>query len=337
MIFIACFRMSSDTFTAPSISLEIVWRIQMAWGQISLILGILGNVFVLYATIPHNAIKLDRMSVWITQNLAVADICNCVFVLLPTLLAQYGKLYQTLIWEETFIKIMACYKYIFFSANLILVNILSLNKLLRCMFPLRNLNSTRRQKIIVTLATILISLAPTIWLVIGLTCGFMETYSAWKVIHYLGARDISYVDHGKKMDHVQKMLNLTIIVIFSPLPCLTLVILNTAIVVFALKKSNSAINKKNLLVVVLVTVGFLLSMLPHFADIALNFPIQEYNEMAWSVAFFSSWINPFIYFAANPTFKEFTVRKLLPSRARSVQPGTGSTSVTARVRLSSLD
>ena len=35
-----------------------------------------GNSFTLYATIRHNAIKLDKLSVWIIQNLCVADILH---------------------------------------------------------------------------------------------------------------------------------------------------------------------------------------------------------------------------------------------------------------------
>ena len=35
-----------------------------------------GNSFTLYATVRHNAIKLDKLSVWIIQNLCVADILH---------------------------------------------------------------------------------------------------------------------------------------------------------------------------------------------------------------------------------------------------------------------
>ena len=73
-------------------TLDTVWRLQIAWGQICFILGTVGNIFVLYGTICHNAIKMDGTSIWIIKNLAVADICNCVLVLLPNLLTQTWEL-----------------------------------------------------------------------------------------------------------------------------------------------------------------------------------------------------------------------------------------------------
>ena len=90
-------------------SLQIIWRFQIAWGQVSFVLSILGNVFVLYATIAQKAIKLDNMSIWIIKILAVADICNCLLVLAPILLTQYGKLNQTLIFGEVSYTTMGCY------------------------------------------------------------------------------------------------------------------------------------------------------------------------------------------------------------------------------------
>ena len=133
----------------------------MVWGQISFILGVVGNIFILYSTTVHNAIKLDKMSIWIIKNLAIADICNCFLVVFPILLNQYGKLNGLIIFGETFNNVMGCYRYLFFVANLYQVNILSLNKLLRCLFPLRNMVPTKRQKLIVTMTTIFISALPT--------------------------------------------------------------------------------------------------------------------------------------------------------------------------------
>ena len=76
------FRMSDD----QTENAQIIYGFEIAWEQICFILGVSGNVFVLYATIAHKAIKLDKMSIWIIKNLAVADIGNCVLVLLPILL-----------------------------------------------------------------------------------------------------------------------------------------------------------------------------------------------------------------------------------------------------------
>ena len=63
----------------------------LIWGQISLILGVCGNSFVLYATIFHNAIKLDKISTWIIKNLAIVDLCSCIFVIVPAIANQYSE------------------------------------------------------------------------------------------------------------------------------------------------------------------------------------------------------------------------------------------------------
>ena len=294
-------------------TLNIIWRFQIVWGQITFILGILGNLFVLYATIGHKAIKLDKMSIWIIENLAVADICNCLLVLLPTLVTQYGKLNHTVMFGVSFYTAMGCYMYTFFVANLFLVNVLSVNKLMRCMFPLRNLDSTRRQRIIVTIATILISIIPTIWTVYGILDGFIASRESWRDRDYIGAVNVARVT-GKfpstKLGKIKRIVNYFVVGICNGLPGVTLVILNVALVTFAMKKTNSAINKKNFLIVALVTYAFLLSFIPYFVEQLNIFRHLGYAEMSYSLAYLSTWINPVIYFAVNPPFRNFTMKKL---------------------------
>ena len=98
------FRMPDD----ETENAQIIYGFEIAWVQISFILGVSGNVFVLYATIAHKAIKLDKMSIWIIKNLAVADIGNCVLVLLPILLIQHGKLYDVLVFGSQRLLLYTC-------------------------------------------------------------------------------------------------------------------------------------------------------------------------------------------------------------------------------------
>ena len=304
------------SYYTPAIG--IIWRFQVVWGQISLFLGVFGNSFVLYATTVHNAIKLDKMSVWIIQNLAVADICNCVLVLLPILLNQYEKLNQTSIFETNYYSVMGCYRLTFFAANLFLVNILSFNKVLRCIFPLRNLNSTRRQRIFMTVITVLVVCLPSIFIIYGLQEGFLFVSNLWRNTHYLGAVGVSYVHRDNNtIGWIWWTINFVLLGIFNAIPCITLVVLNSALVIFALKKANTTTNKMNLLIVVLVTVAFLISTLPHFVSFFLNNAPLEYNEIAWSLGYLSFWFNPIIYVAVNPAFREFT-KKLVFSWKRKL-------------------
>ena len=56
-----------------------------------LLLCWVGNTFLLYGTIRYKAVKLDSMSVWLVQNLAVADLGHGLFHVLPAVItASFG-------------------------------------------------------------------------------------------------------------------------------------------------------------------------------------------------------------------------------------------------------
>ena len=296
---------------ASSTSLNSVWMFQIVWGTISFTLGMMGNVFVLYATIVHNAIKLDKMSVWIIKNLAVADICNCVLFLLPTLLTQYGKLLGTLLFEERFYMVMSCYIYSFYVANMFLVNFLSVNKLIRCMFPLRNLDSSRRQRLTVTIVTILACSVTMIWQIYTISTGLDILSKNAMSTGYLGVEHMTTIINRCKMEQTEKVLSDLILIICLALPCLSLIILNSALVIFAVKKSNTSLNKRNLVTVIIMVSTFLLSFLPYFLVNFLDLASLEINEMVAAIPFMSAWINPIIYFAVNPTFSTFVRERLI--------------------------
>ena len=299
-------------------SLDQVWMFQIAWGQIAFILGVVGNVFTLYATTAHNAIKLDKMSIWIIKNLAVVDICNCFLVVFPILLNQYGKFNGLTIFGATFNEIMGHYRYLFLVANLFLVNILSLNKLFRCLFPLRNLFPTRCQKNIVTIATVVISMVPTLYTVYAVKTGFEKITSEWQVRNYLGAARIGGVETECFTSEFDLVLAYVVVIVFSALPCLTLVIFNSSLVINALLKANLTVNKMNILAVILVTTGFLISILPYFFFMVFDGISDEADELSWSITYLSVWINPIIYLAVNPSFRRFTIERSL--KVKSVCP-----------------
>ena len=261
--------------------LETIWKIQIAWGQVSFLLGVLGNIFIIYATTAHNAIKLDKMSIWIIKNLAVADICNCFLVILPIFLYQYGMINQFQVFGKTFDEMFAGYKYVFFVANLFLVNTLSLNKLLRCLFPLRNMFPTKRQKVIVSLTTVLVSALPAIWIAYGMKYGFLSVNN-WPIKqknHYFGAAYLGITAYtAQGMTLLQAVINWGIICILNGLPCLTLIIINIALIFVAVVKAKSALKKSNIFTVLMVNFGFLVSIFPHFLELILVKTISTDDE-----------------------------------------------------------
>ena len=71
------------------------------------------------------------MSVWIIQNLCVADLCRGLFNVFPTIIT----LTTGYTWS-TFCTILLAIKYCFIDATSFFVNALVINKLYRCLVPL---------------------------------------------------------------------------------------------------------------------------------------------------------------------------------------------------------
>ena len=50
-----------------------------------LVLGVIGNLLVIYSTFRYNSIRLDRISLLLVQNLAIADFIYVILITLPVL------------------------------------------------------------------------------------------------------------------------------------------------------------------------------------------------------------------------------------------------------------
>ena len=272
--------------------------------SVVIVLDVVGNGFVVFATVAHNAIKLDKMSVWIIQNLAVVDMANAVFVLTPSTISYFAD--GTWVLGTAMCKLTFAYKYSFVIGNIFLINLLSVNKLIRCLFPLRNLVSSRRQRHLVTCFIVLIMLAgparklPAVFI----------TESALVRFSQIHGTCIAYVLDMGVEKHFHPELERAMSILFTILPCLALVILNATLVGFAVRSVNRKVNRKNVLIVVLVTLTFVLTYTPF--GVQYQIYGQSFHNAPPSLriglclGFISSFSNPFIYMATNDTFKEFT-------------------------------
>ena len=288
----------------------------LSGGYVSLVilLDLVGNSFVLFATIAHSAIKLDKMCVWIIQNLAVVDIANAVMVLTPAAISFFtGNVW---VLGSFICKLLFGYKYSFYMGNIFFINFLALNKLLRCLFPLRNLLSSFRQRLAVTITTLVIMLiGPLRKMYVVLVARTAEVrYSANH------ASCIGYQVVKGAEQHLHPKLERVLSFVFIIIPCVSLVVINTTLVILAVRSSNKKINRKNLLIVFLVTLIFVVTFLPFFIIqqiYILNFhKVSSIMNIALFVAFTSSFSNPMIYVATNETFRKFAVSKLWGVRGK---------------------
>ena len=167
------------------------------WCHMSLILGIFGNSYVLFATICHKAIKLDKMSVWIIQNMAVVDILSCLLFQAPVLTTLYSG--GEWVLGDVMCDVYYVYKYSFPVANILLLNLLSLNKLLRCVFPLRNMVTSRRQMVAVTAVAACWSAVVPVW---SYYSSFSEDFA---VVKFYEAQGMCGANNSPEMKEWQKL------------------------------------------------------------------------------------------------------------------------------------
>ena len=110
------------------------------WGVLSVFLSLFGNTFVLVASKHGKAIKLDRVSIVLIENLAVTDIGTSLFVILAPLLwlctqkswSDSSKYVNTQLFNILWIPSL-----FFMGAGSTLVSFLNCCKLFSLLFPLR--------------------------------------------------------------------------------------------------------------------------------------------------------------------------------------------------------
>ena len=269
----------------------------------SLLLCLIGNSLVLYGTIVHKAVQLDKLSVWIVQNLAMVDICNGLLTLLPVIVTLYAR--EQWVLGAGMCKAASVYKFCFLVANLILINALTINKLNRCCFPLRNLGSSGKDRAAVTMATIIISIVPAVS-----TIYFIDIAKV-KYVYYIHDQCFCAANFKDSTEARFKNAEMGIGFLLNVIPCVLLILTNCLLLLLAVLKTRRHINKKNMAVVIIVTLVFLVSILPYFAYYVI-FPVWDGTATPGlrTVTFISAatmFANPIVYFATNERFRQFTV------------------------------
>lgn len=284
------------------VSAEVI--ISLIWCHSSLFLGLLGNTYVLHATIAHRAIKLDKLSVWIIQNLAVTDLVNSVIVLVPVLISLHAD--SRWVLGDTFCQISFGYKYLGIVANMVLINILSFNKLIRCLFPLRTLDCSRARRWSVTVVTVITMLITPSWHF------YKSTLKTTNLIHFSRSQCMCWLLQNSTPQIWHLVLDYLLSGMLNALPCLTLIGLNAYLVIFAVRKSTRSVNKMNIMVVVLITASFLVATLPYFIYFVIRGDVWTDGDVILRfvtfVFFLAFWFNPVIYLATNKNFWNYTVR-----------------------------
>ncbi|XP_063682411.1 uncharacterized protein LOC134817202 [Bolinopsis microptera] len=280
-----------------------------------------GNSFTLYATVKHNAIKLDKLSVWIIQNLCVADILHGWIHVLPVVIALFFK-YDL----EPICKPLLTIKYVFIDANSFLINALVFNKLYRCRFPFRPA-STANTRVGLTVCA-------------GLSGCLYAVITIIKVIHTRHARfqeNFFGCEADDPMPARYNKLDLVMTCIVLVIPVTTLVIANTALLIIALGKGmnlpetrertssltdrrksilNAQINKRSFIIIGATTIFYTVAQLPYLyfcfemygiTNTLSGLTLVRFTRFSFVIMQSSCFVNPIIYFTTNRGFRRFMI------------------------------
>jgi hypothetical protein len=263
--------------------------------------GILGNGTVLYSSIRYNAIRLDRVSLLLVQNLAVADLLYTIFAIIPQLITTFagrwvlGKIYCFISAQLTFIPA---------TVNSLTVLLISIYRLWVVTHPFSGAKEIRVRIILVV--TWILSSAGTI---ISLAYKSSSTFNPVN-----GKCSSGFYENYKAMVIFKVALTLLALI-----PLFMIIIVNTVLFFIAVKSSrklqyNSPANYKALVMVCALSGLFITSWVPYVVytlmkSRKLDIP-RTLDIMAPYCFFLNSFGNPILYTVTNKRFGNY-VRALL--------------------------
>ena len=259
----------STNFSTPD---DVGRYLEASWYILVVLLSLLGNIFVLVASVRDRAIRLDRISIVLIENLAVADIGLCVFWVLPktVLILKYGDpsesmcslLYQILAYTPGSV----CS-----GINCLLLPCLNFCKLLSLRYPLR-IRSFRYRD------------GYKIAIVLWITEALFMTVSAFK-----------------------SQIFILVHVCLSML--LLLVVVSTVALLLTVHKVRG-LSRQGVFSIIFVSVVYLLCYIPIslvvlLTDFSWDNPLLRISSCVYFICCF---YNPIVYYLTLKSFKEYVSR-----------------------------
>ena len=269
------------------------------WCCVSLLLGLLGNCLLIHG-ISHRALKLDKISIWIVLNLAVADLEHTFLVVLPMCIANLAG--NRWVLGHKLCVVSSVFVAHGFVARIMLVNLFAALRLIRCMFPfIRSSLSTTQSKCLITGTVFIIS----------------SLFPAWNLVAHINEYTVAvFWAIGSKcagwpLQHqtVHRALTLALFGV----PCFPLALSNFTLIWFAVKKSRAvktSPNMKNIFVVLLVTLIMLLTLIPINLINFFKDPVMKslyFLRFATLFLNVSTFLNPFVFFLTHSSMRQFVL------------------------------
>ena len=230
-----------------------------------------------------------QVSLPIIQNLAVADLLYMT-TSVPT--AVLSNIANRWVLGDFLCGFTAYFSFLPGGCNLILVALLSANKLYRCLFPLRTLSIRTLHGVLVCGVAWFLSTLLFIELLI-----LKRGYTFYILVNQC------FITDSRESAGYWKILRVINIFIYIAVPILTLTISNIWLLFIVFRKH--LLQRSTILLVLTVSAVFWLSWVWVMVSIFLR-TIWIFRMLLY-MTFFNSWANPILYILTNESFKQYVI------------------------------
>ena len=269
------------------------------WSIFTLTLCVPGNLLVLISSIKYQAIKLDKITVILMNNVAVGDIGYALFWVLPTIYSiATDKVLLDNFTHGVSCKLLVQARYIFAAVSIFSMVSLNISKLTCLLFPFRSRLRTKRAgyKLVVFLWVLELFARFSSEVTSVVQRGeFMET--VYEPLVY-GCKYIISNNRTELYEIIFTAVSITV-----TFGSTFLIFITTVWLIFYVHKVRG-IQKESLITLIAVSSVFMLSYLP----LVLYFCAQFFGLSLplWFTKF--SNLIPFLNYAANPIIYFLTVK-----------------------------
>ena len=280
------------------------------------ILGLMGNITVLYASLRHNALKLDKASLIFIHNLAVADILQTVIMAFPSFVTYSARSW---VLGRVWCFVQAQLPFVPAVANCLLVLAITLQRVVLFTVPNRALSTRTATTCSVFIWSVAVMVPST----------FLAIYRS----ELKFGSDIGVCVSSVILDEPIAVIVNVVLLILLPLVLITLA--NIAICIIAIKRSTRRGEVRSSITLTGLLSGFfIVSWLPYvvrtiYANYVNYIVPQELELLAYNCVFINSFVNPILYSFTNPRFRIYVlgvlshIRKLLNWRTPRNQLDVG--------------
>ena len=272
----------------------------IVYNIIVITLGLCGNGFVLYGSIRHRAIRMDKISVLFVENLAFSDIIITIVYYVPMLV--------TLIKERWVFGKALCFLSAFYFTNvpfineLLLIGTISLYR----MWVLKKAPG-QRERIPIKHVKLFLS---SFWLLGIMSCTVYVLFKCHAVY-----RPETLNCQASNFYELNQLVPWTIVVVilFMVLPIVLVIIANVCIIFTVMKHAQKAgkrtLNKITVITISSICVCFVVSYCPYCINLILRcFDVKDQNWFVVTKCYmlsFNTMANPFIYTMTNKPFRDY--------------------------------